>query len=352
MLRTQISAEREAGLAGGITLHLVVAPQRCTNYSVLLDGRTVMQLTTDSSPALIDRPQNFEEMSARENFHAPIDHAEHVLKAVLSEYHFQTQALCGLKACRTAHNHGFLVVTESGIETNIGQHCGRTHFGNEIFHTLQAEHQRLKERAELVKRAKELQASVPSIEARIHAFMSTNKFGASWLTKVRAALYAVIGSSLESLEAVQQRGDFAVKEYRERSEEEIENLMSATKGLTRAAARDATAVVGTLEPMPWIMFDCRGRLIVRLLKPLLAFAALDPTQIPSPKLKDMLKSFDGHSRTLDEADAAAASALRFLSDDNLRLLALWLPPHLAAKANALRDWIGSDMHVTLLKGGA
>ncbi len=309
-----------------------------------------MQLTADSPQTLIDRPQTFEEMSVRESFQAPIDHTQHVLKAVLSEYHFQRQVLCGLKACRTPHNHGFLVITESGIETNIGQYCGRTHFGEEIFHTLQADHQRLRERADLVRRARELQALVPSIEARINAFMHTNKFGAKWLTKVRAGLYALIGSSLESLEAVQQRGDFTVKEYRQRTEAEIENLMAATKGLTRAAARDATAIVGALEPMPWIMFDCRGRLITNLLEPLLAFAALDPDRIPSPKLKGTLKFLDGHARTLDEADAAAASALRFLTDNNLRLLALWLPPHLATKANALRDWIGSDAHAMLLKG--
>ncbi|MDR6519231.1 hypothetical protein J2789_001913 [Variovorax paradoxus] len=309
-----------------------------------------MQLITDSSPTLIDRPQTFEEMSAREGFQAPIDHTEHVLKAVLSEYHFQRQALCGLKACRTPHNHGFLVITESGIETNIGQYCGRTHFGEEIFHTLQADHQRLRERADLTKRARDLQASAPSIEARINAFMNTNKFGAMWLTKVRAELYALIGSSLESLEVAQQRGELTVKEYRQRTEEEIENLMAANKGLTRAMARDATAVVGTLEPMPWIMFDCRGRLITGLLRPLLAFAVQDPNQIASPKLKDVLKSFDGHARTLDEADAAAASALRFLSEENLRLLALWLPPHLKAKADLLRDWIGSEKHANLLNG--
>jgi len=309
-------------------------------------------MTSDSLQTLVERPQNFEEMRSREHFRAPIDHTEHALKAVLSDYHFRDQALCGLKACRTPHNHGFLVVTEGGVETNIGQYCGRTHFGEEIFHSLQADHQRLRERADLVKRAKDLQASVPAIEARINDFMSTERFGAKWLTKVRAELYALIGTSLESLEAAQQRGDFTVREYRQRTEEEIENLMAATKGLTRAMARDATAVIGALEPMPWIMFDCKGRLITGLLRPLLAFAPLDPDRIASPKLKDTLKSFDACTRTLEDADAAAASAVRFLSDRNLRLLALWLPPHLKEKAEALRSWIGGERHAALLSGEA
>ena len=96
-------------------------------------------------------------MSGREAFQAPLDHTQHVLKAVLSDYHFERQAPCGLKGCRQWHNTGLLVVTESGAETNIGQICGRTHFGAEAVRLARDDYEKRKERAELVARAKRLQ---------------------------------------------------------------------------------------------------------------------------------------------------------------------------------------------------
>ncbi len=310
-----------------------------------------MQPNPEPTASLIDRPKTFEEMSARRGFQAPLDHAEHALKAVLSDYRFQQQAPCGLKACRKLHNTGFLVITESGAETNIGQFCGRTHFGEEVFQAARADHQRLRDRADLLKRAKDLQAATPAIVAHIKDLGYVRTFGAKWATKVKTEIAGVIGHPLvDALEGMQGRRDFEVKEYRQRTDKEIEDLMAVNKGLTRAQARDATAVIGTLEPMPWINFDFRQRLMGELMLPLQAFAEMKPDDLPTPKLRSVLKPIEGHAQVLQEAEEAAVSAIRFLGDENLRLVALWFPEHHKDRADALRKWIGSTKHKTLMTG--
>jgi hypothetical protein len=309
-----------------------------------------MQLIEALAPSLIERPKSFVEMTERQHFMAPLDHTLHGLKAVLSDYHFQQKVLCGLKACRKAHNTGFLVVTESGTETNIGQDCGRTHFGAEVFKIAHADHARLRERADLESRARAMQSALPEIAARVDDLMHKRAYGAKWLTAVRREIYGVVGSLFDSLETLQVRRTFEVKQFRQRTTKEIEDLMAVTKGMTYASARYETAIVGVLQPMPWLEFDFKRRLVANLLEPLQRFSLLSPRLTESPKLKERLKQFDGYAKVFDDAEEAAASALRFLADDNLRLVALSFPEHHKAKADALRSWIGSPQHIKLMQG--
>lgn len=50
---------------------------------------------------------------------------------ILGEYSFpETKMIpCGIQGCRTPHMRGFLVVTTDGLETNIGNVCGKKHLG-------------------------------------------------------------------------------------------------------------------------------------------------------------------------------------------------------------------------------
>lgn len=53
------------------------------------------------------------------------------LKRVLAEYRFpnNNDVPCGISSCRTMHRSGFLVETDDGLETNIGNRCGQKHLG-------------------------------------------------------------------------------------------------------------------------------------------------------------------------------------------------------------------------------
>lgn len=299
---------------------------------------------------LIDRPQSYEDLSGRENFKAPLDHSLHVLKQVLVKYRFEKEAPCGLKGCRQGHKVGCLVLTESGLETNLGQDCGRSHFGAE-FDTALEDHRRLRDYADLLRKAKDLQAETPAIIERIKDFAITRAFGAKWVLRVKAELIDVIGRPLvESLGHQQDRGDFTVYDYVQRSDKEVDDMVALNPSMTRAQARDATVPIGSMEPMPWITFDFKRRLMEELIAGLQVFATLDPQQLPPTKLKAKLKPFDDHARVLGEAEDAAAAAMRFLAEGNLRLVAHWIPANHKSKAEALRNWIGRGRHAALLKG--
>jgi hypothetical protein len=243
-----------------------------------------------------------------------------------------------------------LVVTESGFETNIGQDCGRTHFGEEVFSSARSDYQKRRDRADLLNRARALQAAAPAIDAQIKDF-AWRPFGGKWTRKVESELGGLLGQPLvDSLGIASLRGELEVRQSRRRSDDEIEELMALSRGATRDSVTYASEMLGTLEPMPWIGFDFRQKLMVELLEPLKAFGLIDLEQVPTPKLRSALKQFDGHEKLLKDAVSAADSALRFLAEDNLRLVALWLPEHHRREADRLRNWIGNNAHKALVSG--
>lgn len=82
----------------------------------------------------IDVPtfSTFEEILKRPKFKQHVDSQIHKLKDVVAPYSFKDSVQCGLKSCHTHHMNGWLVVTTTDVETNIGKDCGRTHFGIEF----------------------------------------------------------------------------------------------------------------------------------------------------------------------------------------------------------------------------
>lgn len=58
-----------------------------------------------------------------------LDPKKEKLKQVINKYELPNTGRCGLSNCRTPHNIGCIVETESGRLTNLGNDCGKKYFG-------------------------------------------------------------------------------------------------------------------------------------------------------------------------------------------------------------------------------
>lgn len=82
----------------------------------------------------LDPPIRFrsaDEFRSRSAWRDRVDPAKHRLKRIIGDYSFsrENELPCGLLGCRTPHQNGYVVETEDGLETHIGNHCGRRYFG-------------------------------------------------------------------------------------------------------------------------------------------------------------------------------------------------------------------------------
>lgn len=75
-----------------------------------------------------------EDLKGREQYREFLDFSEgsgRELLDIVTDYSFPDTKMisCGIQGCRTMHMRGFLVVTTDGLETNIGNVCGKKYLG-------------------------------------------------------------------------------------------------------------------------------------------------------------------------------------------------------------------------------
>jgi hypothetical protein len=323
---------------------------------VLTTGGISSKLTSvkslvDLKPVrLIERPRDYAGLRERPNFRDVLDRKEHKLRRVLSGYSFQALVKCGLADCRTPHRDGFLVETEDGLETNVGHVCGQKTFGTK-FDVERAMYERAREVQNLRDRANSLKTHLNSVRSVVNDIYKA-RFGVEWIENIRSALYKALGEGLlSSLEAAERRQEYGVYQARRRSEEEVDRLVTATRS-RREALTIETVQVGNLEPMPWLIFDFKGKLITNLLKRLEDLQYVDVDELELPALRQRVKALDGWEIRIRDAEDAIAVAHRFLASENIQLLFLWIPETHARHRAPLTEWARSSRIEVLRSGNA
>lgn len=288
---------------------------------------------------LIERPRDYAALVERPNFREVLNRKEHKLRRVLSGYSFQALVRCGLADCRTLHRDGFLVETEDGLETNVGRVCGQNAFGTR-FDVERASYERARELQDLKDRAKQLQTQRAS-SVQVVQDLYKSRFGVEWIENIKSSLYKVVGGDLlSSLEATERRGEYGVNQARRRSEEEINRLVEETRR-RRADLAFETTQVGRLEPMPWLVFDFKGKLITNLVKCFQDIQFLDVDRLETPVLRQRVKALEGWEMRVREAEEAISTAHRFLAPENIELLSLWIPEAHKRHRASVSEWVAS-----------
>lgn len=86
-------------------------------------------LRTENGSEKVD---DWELITSRPNFVAKIAKGDHQFEEIIGYYKFKEEIHCGLTGCNQPHQMGYIVKTSKGIETNIGNKCGKNEFGVEF----------------------------------------------------------------------------------------------------------------------------------------------------------------------------------------------------------------------------
>jgi len=86
-------------------------------------------LRTENGSEKVD---DWEAITSRPNFVASIAKGDHQFEDIIGYYKFKEEIHCGLTGCNQPHQMGYIVKTSRGIETNIGNKCGKNEFGVEF----------------------------------------------------------------------------------------------------------------------------------------------------------------------------------------------------------------------------
>ncbi|MEW8050753.1 MAG: hypothetical protein AB2809_10280 [Candidatus Thiodiazotropha sp.] len=77
--------------------------------------------------------KSMSDIETREKYKFDVDPSKTRLVDIIAYYDIQNEDIhCGLSNCHQPHHMGYLVKTSDDYETNIGNYCGRNHFGNDF----------------------------------------------------------------------------------------------------------------------------------------------------------------------------------------------------------------------------
>lgn len=279
-------------------------------------------ITLKTDATLVDIA-NWDEILNRVAFRQKLNPTIDPLKAIFGRYVEKDEIHCGLTTCNRPHKKGYLVKSESGLETNIGKDCGKTHFDIDFDDLARAF-----ERDVTESRNRELLWStlfrVEEIEASL-AEIRNEPFGAVW---VRRQLNAISTPNsgwpdvvLHALKRVLKSGTNLVSVEREANEAEIKSL-EMSQGRTFPKPHYVEEPIGELDGLAAFSpeNDLRVLLVFEIEEKLKTFAGLSIDELSFNELRDWAKWARAIDSNFEHARRSIALGRRLLTKKNLAVL--------------------------------
>lgn len=182
------------------------------------------------------------DLIGRPAYNPSLDATDSKLAEVLAPYHFDAPYPCGLASCRQPHQNGFLVVTVDGVETNVGQDCGKRIFGDDFDTKANIQRKRAERKYQLDTLHQVLMDKEKHL-TRV-AELYSRRFGTKW------AEDAISRQAASKLHAMAARGETTVESVREATADEKERHRAM--GTDSKPLRYITEKVGDLQGLAFL----------------------------------------------------------------------------------------------------
>lgn len=275
-----------------------------------------------------EQVESWEQITELPGFTTGLNPEQKQLKEIIGRYVFKEKIACGLSTCKQPHGRGYIVTTKSGEVTNIGNVCGKTHFGvkfdefSKIFTQAVTDHQNREAIASFLFRFEGYVSDVAAIRSGLH--------GADWVYRTSRALVERNRGCPDTLVAevnkfVKARSG-EIRVARIASKEEAKELeVIAGKNLPRPQYVDE--VKGNLKGLACLYQenDLREILILDIEPQLQKMAEFDVDQATSQGLRYWSKWCQELDEKIDRVREAVRTGRILLTNENLSQLFAVIP---------------------------
>lgn len=263
---------------------------------------------------------DWSDVTARTNFSSDVDLKDKHLHKIIGSYELKEKRTCGLTSCRTPHNKGFIVITDDGVETNIGGDCGFKYFNikfnnltQEFIRNLTHEQRKIalvKAKARIDEwrlKADALKGGVKNIDWAIKLIediknpLVIGRFASTDLKRMASVPTNVVTVSRVSDERESDIQEIFNKHYTEDGENLVEEQIGTI------------AHIDCLIPQ----YELRNIFYMSVTKVLKELTAAHPNKITSPAMSILLRKVDAIDYNLRLAEERLEIARDFLTKDNL-----------------------------------
>ncbi len=263
------------------------------------------------------RVESWEDIQTRPGFTDNLDPKAQKLSAIIGQYVFADKIRCGLSDCHTLHLKGYLVVTESGQETNIGKDCGKKYFGAD-FVAMAVNFDRDMRDKEARERLWSLSFRLDEIKATIKDIRE-GKRGADWIQRTLCQLVDPRGQVptvvVRSISTMLKNGVTTLTKERETTAKERETQEALT-GKPQQTVTEKIADIAGLHALNEAN-DLRKILILGLEEKIKAFELLKIDTMTSKNLATWSRWAGTVDQSIDAARRSIKAGLILLTKANL-----------------------------------
>ncbi len=291
-----------------------------------------------------EQVESWDQILELPGFTPDLNPSQKQLKEIIGRYVFREKIACGLSTCRQPHGRGYIVTTKSGEVTNIGNVCGKKHFGVEfeeyskVFTQAVTDHQNREAIASFLFRMESLAEYIKRVRAE--------ERGADWVYLTSRALVErnhgcadIIVSELGKMVRARS-GD--VRVARQASEDEAKELeVMAGRSLPRPQYIEESK--GQLRGLSCLYpeFNIREILIVDLQTNIDKLAEVDVDGLSSKELGFWSKWCQEFDQKIDRIREAVRSGRQLLSKENLSQLVELI--HDPKQRSEFKKWLGQEL---------
>lgn len=274
----------------------------------------------------------FEDLAKRPNFKQSLSFrpkSERGFEAVVMPYHFLDTIPCGIESCHTHHRRGYLITTTDGLETGIGGHCGRKHFG--ISFTM--ERQRIDKAVSRKRRVDSIMRARENIPALIQA-VNNLKVAHKELTELKRRFMGAVGTPFYT--ELKQRADKKLSRITRdepMTKEEAAAYWETTNRKSRKDWPTKEVLIATITGLSFFAANFKDMLVTNLILPLEEFSRQTPEDIErlQPRALQSTAKWVGRvPQDLIKAQEVVEAGHEFFTVDNMLKLV-----HLGADIQSL-----------------
>jgi hypothetical protein len=260
-----------------------------------------------------------DEIYSRPDYQADIDPTASKPEKIIAGYQFPEAIPCGLKNCHQPHKQGYLVLTTSGAETNMGWVCGVNHFGVD-FRMMRKSFDRAASMHRYKLRLQEILGNADDILSRWNGLVN-EAHGLRWLQQsMRWFSRTYPPSVVAMVRDRSRRGDAVVSVERERSKQQLDAAEVANPGVSRERLRYIAEPVGQLQGLSIFEKDLYAHEAYKVENGLQELRGLDLESLSYRKLGDLYRWASTIEDSLLDVELLLEEGQKFFQAENLGLL--------------------------------
>jgi hypothetical protein len=280
----------------------------------------------------------YEDLLVRPAFEASLafhPKADRHFGSVLAPYGFLERVQCGIESCHTPHLWGYLISTSDGLETAIGSHCGKKHFGAKFTR----ERKRVEQAIDRRRRIDAVKAMIADIPRKI-SVIEDLEHDYLELQDMKIRLMGAIGTNV--FKVLKQRADrdnpVIEKEVpMTRAEADVFFETSNRKEGDGKGWPTKPVHLATLDGLPFIKARFKDMLVTNLCQPMRELSKTTASDVDAMKPRQLAATAKWVGEVphgILQAQEVVAEGWKFFTAENIQKLV-----HLGASAQTMAAMI-------------